>query len=472
MSDKSANGLGIFVNRKADSSKSAPAPASTPSPQGKQKDVQKRWLYVGVGVLGVVVLSTSIFSEKKMERPEMKKPTTMVNVTPPNADKAAFEANFAKELETVKNNVATLTAENSRLGKRLEDAQENAAKAARLGTGAAPSTPALTSGIVPPPSRIGNSNTGGIGLLNGKSDVPPPPPIVPSRLAPSSGSQAAEMPPLSAMPPSVAPPSTAPIVFELKDSSANAAGASGAAGTPGLPTVNAKTTYKKNESAGLLPAGSFAPVVLLNGVDAGTSAATQANPMPVLMNITEQATLPGAAKYKLRNCFVLGNGYGDLSAERVYVRFNRLSCVDKSDRLVLSQEVAGYLVDSDGKLGLRGKVVDRQGARLGKAMLAGFAQGLSQALGAAQGTVTSNLATGSAMSTIQGGAALRSSGLTGASTAAQQLSEFYLKEAQSIFPVVSVDTGRTGTIVFSNSYPLNWTSGESQFVSQTTPNAN
>jgi conjugal transfer pilus assembly protein TraB len=247
------------------------------------------------------------------------------------------------------------------------------------------------------------------------------------------------------------------MVFEAPRASAPAAGES----------VKAKVTYKKNPNSGLLPSGAFAPVALLNGLDAGTSSATQSNPMPVLMNIADHAQLPGAARYKLRNCFVLGTGHGDLSAERVYVRVSRLSCVDRSDRLVLSQEVAGYLVDSDGKLGLRGVVVDRQGSRLGKALLAGFAQGLSGALGQAQGTIsTSVLGT---TNSIGGSEALRASGLSGAQAAASQLAQWYLKEAQSIFPVISVDAGRTGTVVFTNSASLTWGSGEAQFQKDVRP---
>jgi conjugal transfer pilus assembly protein TraB len=231
--------------------------------------------------------------------------------------------------------------------------------------------------------------------------------------------------------------------------------------------VKSTVQYKKNPYNGFLPAGAFASVVLLNGLDAGTSSATQANPMPVLMNITDQATLPGSARYMLKSCFVLGTGYGDLSAERVYVRFSRLSCLDKQDRLVLSADVAGYLVDSDGKIGLRGKVLDRQGAKLGKALLAGFAQGLSGALGQAQGVVTSTAA--GMTSAIGGDAALRASGLSGAQSAAQQLAQFYLKEAQGIFPVISIDTGRTATIVFTDNASLVWSTGDTQYVKDVRP---
>ncbi|KWT98325.1 MULTISPECIES: TraB/VirB10 family protein [unclassified Variovorax] len=451
---------GLFINNK---SKAAPASASAIKVGGKQKNVQRRWLYVAVGLAGVAVISTAAFSDKKSNLPDgPKKEAAMINVTPPNADKVAFEAKFGKDLEGFKQMLEQLKSDNLSLKERVAQ-QDLAARnaAANGGTGARSNTP-LPAGVVPPPSQ---GNSGGIGSL-AAPEAPPPPPAAPARPAggipipAGPGASGASLPPIT---PTMQSAPVAPMVFEVKDTSAAVAPAGG-------PSVNSKISYKKNESAGLLPAGGFAPVVLLNGLDAGTSVTTQSNPMPVLMNVTEQATLPGAAKYRLKNCFVLGNGYGDLSAERVYVRFNRLSCVDKGDRLILSQEVAGYVVDSDGKLGLRGKVMDRQGARLGKALLAGFAQGLSGALGQAQGTVTSNLSTGSTMSSLGGAAALRASGLSGAQTAAQQIAEFYLKEAQAIFPVVSIDTGRTGTIVFTNSVSLNWGTGESQFVQEVKPN--
>lgn len=456
---------GLFINKKAAAASTA-APAA---PTGtKPKDVKRRWMYVGIGAIGVVVVASTMFGNKpEPKRSSSKKEdaanAAMISVTPANADKAAFEANFAKELESLRKGQEDLKKELANKDRELE----------KLKTNPTANDPNLPSGVVGPPT-MPTGNSGGLGTV-----APPLPPTanvrnpqsmgIPS--APTSSRGTPEIPAMISPPQQT--PAEDPMVFEApgKSSSSGAGAAHSANGTSnGLGAgVNSRVKYTKNASAGMLPAGSFAPVALLNGLDAGTSTATQSNPMPVLMNVTEQATLPGAAKYRLKSCFVLGTGYGDLSAERVYVRFARLSCVDKTDRLVLSQEVQGYLVDSDGKLGLRGVVMDRQGAKLGKAMLAGFAQGLSGALSSAQSSVTSNLTTGQSTSSMTGDAALRASGLSGARMAATQLAEFYLKEAQSIFPVISVDAGRTGTIVFTGSTSLNWSNGDTQFVQQVTP---
>lgn len=441
-------GLGLFISQQK-TAKPAAAPGDTTAP----KDVKKRWVYVGAGLIGVVVVSSSIFGGKPAPRAVVSnKEGGMVNVTPPNADKAAFESRYAKDLEAVRAELERIKAERE-------------AEKARATNTPSGSTATPPSNIAPPP--LGPGNTGGLGSLG---DAPPAPPVPPAPTAPTFRPPAPNQggvpaPSSSSLPPMPvgSPSSGAPLKFDAPETTK----ASEAAAT--TPSAAAKVRYTKNANAGMLPVGAFAPISLLNGIDAGTSSATQNNPLPILMNITEQATLPGSAKYRLKSCFVLGTAYGDLSAERVYGRISRISCVDKKDRLVLNAEVQGYLVDSDGKLGMRGLISDRQGQRLGKALLAGFAQGLAGALGTSQGTVMSNLVSGDTTSSISGSAAIRASGLAGAQTATAQLAEFYLKEAQSIFPVISVDVGRTGTVVFTSPVKLDWSDGESQFVQQVTP---
>ncbi len=454
---------GLFINKKA-AAASAAAPAA-PAAGSKPKDVKRRWMYVGVGVIGVVVVASTMFGGKQEvkrgpSKREQAEASAMISVTPAKADQTAFESKFGRELEDLRKGLEESRKERASLEKEVEELRK-----AKEGKGSA-NAPQMPSDVVAPPSM---NNSGGLG------QIAPPPPPQPPRDAKVPVTQGGMLPPTSGRTPEIltmTPPMGSqgedPMVFEAPQK----AGSSSSAAPSSQGGVAVRSRYTKNASAGMLPAGSFAPVALLNGLDAGTSSATQTNPMPVLMNITDQATLPGAAKYRLKSCFVLGTGYGDLSAERVYVRFARLSCVDKADRLVLSQEVQGYLVDSDGKLGLRGVVMDRQGAKLGKAMLAGFAQGLSGALGQAQSSVSTNLSTGQTATSMTGSAALRASGLSGAQVAASQLAEFYLKEAQSIFPVISIDAGRTGTIVFSGSAALNWTNGDSQYVQQVTPTNN
>ncbi len=466
MSDQKPALGGLFVNKKASA-----APASAVPGGGKPKNVRQRWILLGVAGLGFIVLSSSFLSKKPEVAHVESKKDNMVSITPAGVDKQDWMTQSSEKIRSLESTNSQLTGQLASLSQtvsKLQDDKEKAdltaaSKARQEAAGGGQNT-VMPGNIVPPPV-LGAKNAPAAATT--AANIPPPPP---TPFGQAGGRTSAIPVPTTApgMDTALPAPMAEPQVFkpEPKTVSATTGNAAGA-GAGALEASNAKSKFTKNPYNGFLPAGAFAPVVLLNGLDAGTSTSTQANPMPVLMNITDNATLPGAAKYSLRSCFVMGTGYGDMSAERVYVRYSRLSCVDKQNRLVLSADVSGYLVDSDGKIGLRGKVVDRQGAKLGKALLAGFAQGLAGAFGQAQST-TSTTALGST-SSIGGDAALRAAGLGGAQSAAQQLAQFYLKEAQAMFPVISIDTGRTGTIVFTDNASLAWSSGDGAYVKEIKP---
>ena len=216
----------------------------------------------------------------------------------------------------------------------------------------------------------------------------------------------------------------------------------------------AQVDLEVNEKRGYLPAGSFTSATLLSGVEAITGGTAQSQPQPVLIRIEHDAILPNAAGYQIKGCHVLASVWGDMSSERVYGRLATLTCVDQYNKLVLSDEVEGNLVDSDGKNGIRGVLQDRQGAKLARSLLAGFATGIASAFGAAQTTATTNLAGVTTTNALTGDTALRAAGLTGASEATKKLAEFYMKQAEATMPVISVDAGRRISIMFTRSKSL------------------
>jgi conjugal transfer pilus assembly protein TraB len=207
-----------------------------------------------------------------------------------------------------------------------------------------------------------------------------------------------------------------------------------------------------NERQGFLPAGSFASATLISGVEAFTGGTAQQQPQPLVIRVDANAVLPNAANYQIKGCHVLASAWGDMSSERVFGRLATLTCVDSANRLVLSEEVEGVLVDSDGKNGIRGSLQDRQGAKLARSLLAGFAQGVSSAFGAAQST-TQTTALGMTTAMV-GSNATRAGAYQGASTAAQQLADFYLKQAEATMPVIAIDAGRKVSVLFTKSKAL------------------
>ena len=63
-----------------------------------------------------------------------------------------------------------------------------------------------------------------------------------------------------------------------------------------------------------LPSGSFTRAILLNGLDAPTGGQSQKDPQPVLLRLEDNAILPNAYRFGVKECFVVGAGYGDISS--------------------------------------------------------------------------------------------------------------------------------------------------------------
>lgn len=442
---------------------SAPAAPAGPGSAGPAKlslsfpkDVKKRWMLIG-GVLAVGVAAIGSMATSPAPAPVkrvQKADDRMVDITPKGLDKQSWQAQSMAEIEQLKQLVNKQTKENERLNQNLQTLadQQRAAEEQRAKEAKEPKQATLPAGVTPPPlpkdARL-------------PSSVTPGAPAVPGVTLPG---QEAGLPLLPTEAPAVSAPS--PTISKPEPVKKAAVTEPGKAEGSGEP-VKATVGYTAASNAGMLPPGSFADVSLLHGLDAATGTTAQANPMPVLLNVQNNATLPGSAKYALKSCFVLGSSFGDLSSERVYVQLTKLSCVDKNDRLILSADVQGYVVDSDGRLGLRGVITDRQGSRLAKAMLAGFAQGLAGALKMSQGTVSTS-PLGSIQS-LTGGDALKSAGLQGAADANTQLAQFYLNEAKQMFPVLTVDAARTATIVFQQPVMLKWGTQDARYEQQVKP---
>ena len=65
----------------------------------------------------------------------------------------------------------------------------------------------------------------------------------------------------------------------------------------------------------------------------------------------------------------------DISAERAYIRTENLSCV-RHDGSTLEIAIQGSIFGEDGKVGMRGRLVTKQGQMLANALLAGVVSGI------------------------------------------------------------------------------------------------
>lgn len=386
-----------------------------------------------------------------------------------------------------------LSAEVAGLRKQMEDERSKAADETRRAVEGAVNK-ARAAPPVPPPAEPGaTAQQGAGGSTAGAGSVfapplPPPPPVAggqadggappkPGRAggAATGGAQQAPGNPLFQPPTGAAvpPPGGAAegprttigsVRFDEQSPGQQGAAAAGAVGgtagggapaQAGLGTAGGEDSggaADRRKAGSYIPAGTFVRIVVLNGLDAPTGGQAQQNPSPVLLKVLDSATLPNGYKANLSGCVLTGNGYGDVSSERSYIRLDRLTCVSE-DGGAIDIAVKGYVAGEDGKSGMRGKLVSKTGQILANGLMAAIGSGIGQAFSSSATTTTTN-PFGGQTATVNPGQQFQAGMGKGIGTAFEQLSKYYISLAEKTFPIIEIDGGRVTDVVFSRGFIL------------------
>ena len=242
---------------------------------------------------------------------------------------------------------------------------------------------------------------------------PLPPPPMPTSLSGAKEDRTTEPPP-PPRPPGIAS-------FEVSDARV-------------VPPETAGKAEAKRDARSYVPSGSFFRAALLGGLDAPTGGQAQSNPHPILMRVQDNAFLPNRYRFKIKECLALGASHGDISSERAYIRLESLSCV-RHDGKAIDVPVKGYVVGEDGKAGMRGRLVSKQGQVLANALVAGIGAGIGQAFQQSATTISTNPL--GSVGTIDPGKQFQAGIGTGVGKALDRLSQYYITLAEKMFPNVS-----------------------------------
>jgi conjugal transfer pilus assembly protein TraB len=207
----------------------------------------------------------------------------------------------------------------------------------------------------------------------------------------------------------------------------------------GQEASNGGASLQPKGSTTFIPDGSFVRVVMLNGVDAPTGGQAQGDPVPVVFQTIGKIDMPNNYKMNVKGCRFVGAAWGESSSERVKVSIQSGNCI--IDGKTVEVAIKGQVVGEDGKTGIHGRVVSKQGQILAKAALASAMEAIGGLYGQTVGTSSQ-----SALGTVRTikGSEVKQAALGGAiSGGAEKLSDFYLQRANDIFPVVEVGAGRT-----------------------------
>lgn len=293
--------------------------------------------------------------------------------------------------------------------------------------------------------------------LAGGGKIPEPAAVAPAPSMPVAPASPAGFPPASALPPNLPAPGRAlpplpPSAVGPERSEPPAPGlvhvaiANAARPVP-VPVADASTTTgRRADTVGTFLPVSFTRGVLLGGLDAPTGGQSQSNPHPILIRLLDNTVLPNRFRAAYRDCFVIAAGYGDIGSERAYLRTESLSCV-RDDGTTLEVNLQGSVYGEDGKVGMRGRLVTKQGQLLANALLAGVASGLGQGLASASTTVSTTPLGSMAMAS--GIDATRAGVGNGVGRALDRLAQYYIKLAEQTFPVIEIDAGREVDVVIT-----------------------
>ena len=197
-----------------------------------------------------------------------------------------------------------------------------------------------------------------------------------------------------------------------------------------------------------IPETAYVKGILLGGIAVSTSIGSASEPVPVVIRITERGSLPKNFNIDLTHCKIMGSSYGDLSSERAIVRAEVLSCTDPISELIYTTKIAGLIHGDDGMNGIKGKVIQTSGKHLKNAIVGSMISGFA---GSAKGQDQMIITSFGAGSTNKKGAGdmFKEGAFAGASNAAEKIADYYIKQAESMSPVLLVSGGTKVDIVFT-----------------------
>lgn len=218
------------------------------------------------------------------------------------------------------------------------------------------------------------------------------------------------------------------------------------AGRPTAPAIEIE------DSPDYLPPNSYAPARVIVGVDASAGVASQTDPLPVVLRITGPArSVVKDGKLlttRIQGCVVNGAARGDLSAEKVYVKLQKMTCDQPGGRVAVS-EVKGF-ISFAGKTGVRGRVVSREGSLVSQALIAGIVGGFGRGFSANANSVFSGITSGvdGKRQQLSGGDIVQGGLGQGVADASDTVSKYLIERAEQYQPVVEMPTGIDVEIVF------------------------
>ena len=203
---------------------------------------------------------------------------------------------------------------------------------------------------------------------------------------------------------------------------------------------------KLNQEKPLITSASFVRAVMISGLDAPTGGQASSDPLPVFFKLVDTAVLPNRFRSQVKACHAYGVGWGHIQSERAHIRLETLSCILKNGQHI-DTPIKGHVIGEDGKVGVRGRLVSKQGQMIANGIMAGLASGIGQGFSSKFNTISTG-ASGT-IATMSGDAIWKSGIGQGVGNGMDMLAQYYIRAAENLYPVIEVDSARTVELAFT-----------------------
>jgi conjugal transfer pilus assembly protein TraB len=211
---------------------------------------------------------------------------------------------------------------------------------------------------------------------------------------------------------------------------------------------------KPKDRSPFIPAGSLIQGILMSGVDAPTDKDAQSEPHPVLVRVKKEAILPNRFRLDIRECVIIGAAYAKLNTSRAYIRSEKISCI-RNDGGVIETSLKAYAVGEDGKVGMPGHIISKQGTVIARSILAGTLEGFANAFRPEEVPVIVDTTSGNKLfQKTSAGDVGTIAGYNGLATGLGKASEYYQKIAEDLYPVVEISGGRNIEFILTSGTSL------------------
>lgn len=322
----------------------------------------------------------------------------------------------------------------------------------------------------------------GVDIKHGTDIYPPTPtnPAIPGKVTEQPAPRGEQPPAVQGHPPAGKTSGNAPAVspkpasimgvYETSDSTTP---------PPAAAATAAKTESKPWERNFYMPRGTNFKIIMLSGMDVSTAPSNNRSGgkddggQLALARVQDLSFLPNEFRQNVSGCFVMVQARGDLTSERAQMRGVGLSCVNRDDEKILDEEIAGFVLDTDGKDGLRGPVVSKRGRFLQAAIFASLIKATGEAfnsIGTSSQYSIRNTTDGGFISSNDGvsmGEGFKRGLGQGVSETANKLVDWYMTQADKLHPIIEIGATREASFIVSQGksfkFSKNLTEGANQY---------